>query len=131
MSFRVHVPKVVRNLTSDISRWKFVDPDYPCSYTLTFTKDGSLNEMDCLWKVEIQRDGGGDFDVDIVSIQLFDSCDNSAPNCHSSLYNERQFGLMPFYIYLNGVGQTFASNWNGYLTLQIERFFIVKPELEI
>ena len=90
------------------------------------TKVEILSGNDCLWKIDIQRNEVDGADVDIISIQLIDSCDEVSPNCHSKLYNLNAFGHNPCQIYQDGLGKQFASNWNGYIILQIERLYVVK-----
>jgi hypothetical protein len=103
MSFRVYLQKLARNLNSESSQWKFNDPDYSqFHYTLTARKLEILSEKDYLWKIDIQNNKVDDADLDIISIQLIDSCDEGSPNCYSKLYNLSNFGPMPFYIYQEG-----------------------------
>ena len=129
MSFRVDLRKLARNSKEVSSTWKFNDPDYPqFQYTLSACKLDILNDNDCLWKIGIQSNEMDEAYLDIISIQFIDSCDEESPNFQSKLYNLRTFCSVPFTVYQNGLSETFASNWNGYVILQVQRFYVIKAE---
>jgi hypothetical protein len=128
-AFEIHLCKMAKNGDEQVTEWKFDDPLYTkFTYMLKAYKQRDLgSEKDSLWKLDIKAVQKNpnlhlSMELNVLKVMLLQTCDMGNMQCPSVFFN----GILPREILAT---TEFASNWNGYVRLLINRCVVVIPQI--